>query len=211
MKTWQRGYHSGLAGPDDKVVSRSGKGIGRIFLIVLGITIVVAAASGTLYWYASTPGFCSTCHIMKTRYVSWQRSPHGDNATCIECHSEPGVLGGLEAHVGGLRYVYARITGTRTGPVIRAAVSNDSCLRCHRDKPLGAVIGGHDPNHDRHITLNVNCAACHDNLVHGTLLGRPSRNVMATCRDCHREPDPALDSCKSCHTQQELLLRSLMP
>lgn len=190
---------------------RENKGLGRIFLIILSITIIVGAATGGLYWYASTPGFCNTCHIMQTRYVSWFRSSHGEKATCIECHSEPGILGGLEAHIGGLRYVYARLTGTRTGPVIRATVSNDSCLRCHEDEPLGAVVKGHDPNHVLHIAENVNCAACHNNLVHGTLLGEPSRDAMASCRDCHREPDRALDSCKGCHTQQELLLRSLMP
>jgi cytochrome c nitrite reductase small subunit len=65
-------------------------------LVVLGLLLaaVVLAIVIGLGWgvmaYTSMPDFCNSCHVMNTRYVSWQRSPHGAAATCIECHSEPG-------------------------------------------------------------------------------------------------------------------------
>lgn len=180
-------------------------GIARLtaIIIVLAVVVVAAALAG-LYTWASTPGFCNICHIMSTRYVSWQRSDHWNKATCIQCHSEPGTIGEIKAHLRGARYVYALVTGTRAAPVLTAEVSNASCERCHKTDELGGIIRGHDPEHAAHLQLGMKCTACHDNLVHGTLSGTALRPYMATCDDCHRELDPAVTICSTCHSKVEL-------
>jgi nitrate/TMAO reductase-like tetraheme cytochrome c subunit len=173
-------------------------------IIIFAALVVVAIAFAGVYTWASTPGFCNVCHIMKTRYVSWNRSAHWNKASCIQCHSEPGTLGEIKAHLQGARYLYSLITGARTRTVLRAEVSNASCARCHESDKLGFLVRGHDPNHATHLELGINCAQCHDNLVHGTLGGDPSRSYMASCQDCHRENDPATLSCTTCHSHEQL-------
>lgn len=180
-------------------------GIARVTAIVIfAALIVVAIAFLGVYTWASTPAFCNICHIMSTRYVSWNRSMHWNKATCIQCHSEPGTIGELRAHLQGGRYLYSLITGARTRTVLTAQVSNASCERCHEPNELGELVRGHDPNHVRHLEIGINCAQCHDNLVHGTLAGTPFRSYMASCNDCHRENDPATQSCTTCHSKEQL-------
>ena len=87
--------------------------------IIAAIFIGVFAAFIT---YSSTPRFCGSCHIMETRYVSLRNSDHADEASCIDCHSEPGLMGEIEAHLAGSRYVYTYLTGELSAPILLAEV-----------------------------------------------------------------------------------------
>jgi nitrate/TMAO reductase-like tetraheme cytochrome c subunit len=183
--------------------------MGRLTVTVLLVALASIALVGGMGWgvmtYTATPSFCNSCHVMNTRFVSWQRSPHGDVATCIECHSEPGWWGEMKAHINGARYLYVMVTGEKTGPLIRADVSDASCLRCHALDRLSDVVHNHRVLHAKHLDLGVKCSECHAGLVHGDLYGGQARPAMERCVDCHAKRRPVLVGCQSCHVQ------SIMP
>jgi hypothetical protein len=85
-----------------------------VVLVAASIVALMVGLGWGVMTYTATPSFCNSCHVMNTRFVSWQRSPHGDVATCLECHSEPGWWGELKAHVNGARYLYVMVTGEKT-------------------------------------------------------------------------------------------------
>jgi nitrate/TMAO reductase-like tetraheme cytochrome c subunit len=179
--------------------------VARLVVVGLLLAAVVLAIVIGLGWgvmaYTSTPDFCNSCHVMNTRYVSWQRSPHGAAATCIECHSEPGWGGELKAHFNGARYLVVMLTGEMSGPLIRAEVSDASCLPCHPPEHLPETVRNHRILHAKHMNMGLHCADCHAGLVHGTLYGGQTRPAMALCVDCHARRSPILAGCHTCHVQ----------
>jgi nitrate/TMAO reductase-like tetraheme cytochrome c subunit len=158
---------------------------------------VVALAAWGAVAYTSRPAFCASCHVMQTRYVSWQRSPHGRAATCIQCHAEPGLVGEIKAHLNGTRYLWVLLTGDKSGTILRAAVSSATCAQCHPASRLPQDTATLRVDHARHVARGIPCAGCHAGLVHGTLYGHQARPAVERCDRCHaaeRRPFIAIDS-----------------
>jgi nitrate/TMAO reductase-like tetraheme cytochrome c subunit len=170
----------------------------------MSLVILMVGLGWGVMTYTATPTFCNSCHVMNTRFVSWQRSAHGDVATCIECHSEPGWWGELKAHINGARYLYVMVTGEKTGPLIRAEVSDASCLRCHHLDQLPDVVRQHRVLHAKHMGLGLSCVDCHAGLVHGNLYGGHTQPVMDRCVGCHAKRRPVLVACQGCHVQASM-------
>jgi nitrate/TMAO reductase-like tetraheme cytochrome c subunit len=177
------------------------RGTSIVLVIVVLAVIVMAGGGWGVLTYTAQPAFCNSCHIMNTRFVSWQRSAHSSAATCIECHSEPGTWEEIKAHLNGARYLYVMLTGEKSGPLLRAEVSDASCLQCHPRTQLPEVIHTHRVLHDTHLSRNVSCTDCHAGLVHGTLYGGQARPPMQLCMDCHAQRSPLLTACETCHLQ----------
>jgi len=168
---------------------------GIVVVILIGVFAAFIA-------YSSTPRFCGSCHIMETRYVSLRNSDHADEASCIECHSEPGLIGEIEAHLVGSRYVYTYLTGELSAPILLAEVPNENCFKCHEltrlsKKPSPGEI--HETYHTIHIEKELHCIGCHGGLAHATMLPVKARSAMTLCIRCHQTGSQALFSCAQCH------------
>ncbi|MBU0463223.1 MAG: NapC/NirT family cytochrome c [Proteobacteria bacterium] len=161
------------------------------------LLIVIAVASKATIDYTTRPYFCGGCHLMQTRYVSWKRSAHGDaNATCFQCHSDPGLIGEAKAKINGIKYLYYEQMGYRDVQILRAEVSNESCMRCHvidkMDEKMQKLINPvqHSrSSHKSHVKdLNYSCAVCHEDIMHITLEGA-SKKAWGSCKNCHKQTD----------------------
>jgi cytochrome c nitrite reductase small subunit len=166
--------------------------------LLIGIPLLVLigfATSKSAIDYTSKPSFCGSCHLMQTRYVSWERSLH-NGATCFQCHSEPGLVGEVQAKLNGIKYLYYEYEGYRDVQILRAEVSNASCMRCHTieemdEKMQRAISPIQNPptSHSSHVKdLNISCTACHGNIMHVTLEGT-SKKALGACKDCHKQTD----------------------
>lgn len=166
------------------------------------IGILVCAVVAGFIGYSSTPQFCSMCHIMETRYVSWQNSDHADVTDCLSCHSEPGTLGEIKAHLAGSRYLYAYIRGEVSRPILLADVPNQNCFKCHekerlKEEPVPTEI--HATYHAIHIEKGLSCVECHGGLAHATMLPVRARSAMSLCQQCHKAEGGTLITCARCH------------
>lgn len=174
------------------------------WLIISGaISPAAVVLLAGLVGYTSTARFCASCHIMETRYISWQNSDHAAYTNCLSCHSEPGLTGELKAHLAGARYVYAYLSGRQSGPILLAEVPNENCFKCHDANSFsdnGEEVGQvHASYHRLHTEKKINCTACHGGLAHATMLPVKSRSAMALCQDCHQPQSSAVRSCNRCH------------
>ena len=170
--------------------------------ITLTVVLVVAALSAATIMYTSTPQFCSSCHIMETRYVSWKYSDHADFTTCLSCHAEPGLMGEIKAHLAGSRYVYSFLRGRVSRGVLLAEVPNENCFKCHDEaqlpeKPRGGAV--HDTYHTIHTAKELHCVECHGGLAHATMLPVKARSAMTLCQRCHQQETSAFLTCFTCH------------
>lgn len=142
-----------------------------VFLVILGAGFV----------YTSSSYFCASCHEMSTQYVSWRRSSHKDVA-CMNCHSEPGIIGEVKTHLKGSRQVFVHMTRLYSRGELFAEVKDSSCQRCHQD--IKETDTRFRSIHLQHAEVRMNCVDCHAGLVHGDIGGGfPYQQML--CKRCH--------------------------
>lgn len=124
------------------------------------ILLAVAALTAVALYVTGEPWFCATCHEMQPTVAGWRQGTHA-KFSCFACHSEPGPVGYLKAHVGdGLRDVYVHFT-RRPERVQTSNVPPRRCLRCH-DKDFGT-----DKLPPDHPAKTADCGECHRDSIHG--------------------------------------------
>lgn len=164
----------------------------RVLLIGIPfLLLVLMATSKAAIDYTSRPAFCGSCHLMQTRFISYERSLH-HKAACIDCHSKPGFVGEMEAKLNGIKYLYYAHMGYKDVQILRAEVPNASCLRCHKIEEMDAKMQRaisavqHPPtSHKSHVVdLNISCTSCHGNIMHVNLEGQ-SKKAFGSCHNCH--------------------------
>lgn len=152
--------------------------------VTLGLVVIAAAALA----YTGRPEFCHSCHLMETRYVSWERSVHAEEgAECLDCHAEPGAIGEIIAHLNGARYLWVKITGGPSTVILRGEVSEGTCVQCHSLDDLPNVVDGVEVAHRGHDELEIGCVECHSGF-HDDLGGGTLSASTEDCDSCHRDP-----------------------
>ncbi len=175
-----------------------------LFIIVI---LIIAGGSGG-YIYVGSNDFCGyKCHQMKTRAAIWEKSSHSD-IKCITCHSEPGAVGELKAHIDGLHYLTSFLKDKTDNITIFATERNParlkSCIYCHPAEKLIDETETIRINHYDHIVKDeLLCTDCHEDSIHGThsfeteMMSPQEKN----CISCHLTVG-AQTNCESCHVKQ---------
>lgn len=128
---------------------------------------------------------------MQTMFVSWQNSKHSI-VDCMDCHSDPGLLGQVVAKVEGAKRLVSHFRGRFD--IIKAHVDNKICVQCHsdfKDNDKLIALGDHPlmprfPIHQRHEELGLQCVDCHALMVHGSLY-KSTPVAIENCQTCHEE------------------------
>lgn len=146
--------------------------------------ILFIALLSVFQWVNAQPSFCNSCHEMNFNYNTWGSSTHAKSATCLDCHSEPGIRGFIDEKVRGATELVEHIFGNFKVPIkptIR--VKDAQCLSCHPDvfNLLDKTV---DTRHDIHMQIGIQCVDCHDRLVHNTP-GEPKVIQLYQCESCH--------------------------
>jgi hypothetical protein len=133
------------------------------------IAVVVVGVVVGVFWVTGEPWFCATCHEMQPEVKGWEAGTHKE-VSCFACHSEPGLIGYLKAHVGqGLQDVWVHTTSPPAKIVPTPnAVPPERCLACHTDTkhdnvpafPSAAEFPNHPPK-------TADCPECHRDQIHG--------------------------------------------
>jgi cytochrome c nitrite reductase small subunit len=131
---------------------------GSGLLIGLGLA-TFDYAEGTSY-LSKDPRACANCHIMQSRYDSWQKASHHTAATCVDCHLPHDFVGKYEAKL-------------RNG-------WNHSKAFTLQDFPEPIVITPKNAD-----ILQANCVHCHGELVHELLAAAAVRGPGDRCVHCH--------------------------
>lgn len=162
---------------------------------VLALLIILSAGT---FVYTGTPSFCGSCHEMAPLATSWQHSSHA-RLSCMDCHSEPGMIGNVRTHLGGLGKVFSHFTNPYVIPTA-AHVDDALCLDCHRGIENRNVAGDIVMVHGRHMRTDVPCTDCHALITHRDPLSLTRNPAEEDCIGCHLQKDVATE-CVTCHMQ----------
>ncbi len=159
--------------------------------------------------------FCSSCHIMKPQFDSWQRDIHYEKGvSCVDCHYPPGLANFLKGRMDGILMV-AKNTFGFYGTRHYANLNDAGCLKegCHQREKLYKKIlckgykksfikFNHELMHaQKSRGIELHCNSCHAK-VEGkeTHFETPSQ----ICYFCHlmgvkEEIGTAIGTCFTCH------------
>ncbi|MFZ5945903.1 MAG: cytochrome c3 family protein [Bacillota bacterium] len=145
----------------------------RLFLAFGGTGIIISLmAYGSfmgVYYYTSTPEFCSSCHYVEPYVASWEKLSHKD-VNCMLCHEPAGSLGKFHSKARGLNYYISDKTGNYIEPIIDAYfISEARCFGCHTGEIAGfpnAKKITNNRDHLQYIKNEQNCTDCHLGVGH---------------------------------------------
>jgi nitrate/TMAO reductase-like tetraheme cytochrome c subunit len=200
--------------------------IGFTWLLVVIAVLGLFLAAGGFIFAASNEThdpFCASCHT-QPESTFFQRSTdaqavdlasyHTTQKTrCIDCHSEPGIIGRMQAELLGAHNALAWYTNTAVQPAKQTVPIRDAnCLKCHQEvtqqgytPKLPVTIGGGGregggeagPNH-WHVNLARwqaavpdagTCTSCHPGHATDSTAQTGFQNTLTTrtvCSACHR-------------------------
>jgi len=187
-------------------MGKQGKRTTLVFLLIVGVLIIAGATSG--YIYVGSNDFCGyKCHQMETRAAIWQKSSHS-GVKCITCHSEPGFIGELKAHLDGMNYLKSFLKEKTENITIFATERNParlkSCIYCHPVDKLTDETETIRVQHYTHIVKEeLLCTDCHEDAIHGTHSFETEmiRPQEKNCLSCHLTLG-VNTNCESCHVKQ---------
>ncbi|UNC92967.1 cytochrome c3 family protein [Candidatus Contubernalis alkaliaceticus] len=142
-------------------------------IIIIAIVILLIVVNVAALKFTSTPSFCGSCHYMAESKESWEVSEHYKEAKCLDCHSDPGMIGYLMAKMNGIKELYVHLTEDVTRERIEAMdvhVNKESCIQCHQSVK-------DDGTHKLHESME--CGQCHIGIGHGAEVD------TITCNTCH--------------------------
>jgi nitrate/TMAO reductase-like tetraheme cytochrome c subunit len=173
-------------------------------MALLGLVVVMTVVLKV----TASPEFCGSCHNMQSYIDSWRSSSHRD-ATCMDCHFEPGFVGSLLGKWKAQAHIVMKITGTApTRP--HTQISDASCLRegCHSTPELVAkktVFKGVNFQHDTHLNelrrgRKLRCVTCHSQIVQGEHLAI-TQSACFTCHFFGGDVENEMADCQLCHVK----------
>ncbi len=138
----------------------------RFWLILLVVAVIAAGLAAFLAFgpprllaKSESPEFCSSCHVMESRYEAWFHAGAHRRVRCVDCHlpNDNIVYHLWQKAFGGGQEFLAFHTGLYPEDIrlsdSGAATLKANCLRCHAGT-MARV------NEDR------NCWFCHRQLRH---------------------------------------------
>jgi len=165
-----------------RVIKSPSTGFARSFAVVAMVLLPSVWLLAMLVYADSEMrkvSFCTSCHEMD----SYGRSLHVDDdeplsashyqnhrvdtkKACYVCHTEPGLLGYMDAKLRGLHDVRVHYFGKAPEELeLVAPYDNAVCLKCHGEAKTFLEGGGHQYPEtliDELKTGEISCLDCHD-------------------------------------------------
>lgn len=153
--------------------------------VAAGMGLLLVHVSRATSYLSDSPGTCINCHVMTDAYISWQRSSHGRETTCNDCHVPHTSIPREYAFKAqdGLRH--AAIFTLRTEPQSiclsggAKPVVQENCVRCHEQRVAEVAACRHRPG-------DLRCWDCHRDVPHGRV------HSLSASPDTFRPPLPPI-------------------
>jgi hypothetical protein len=169
---------------------------------VIGLLLVVAV---TLPVFSTLqPDYYRRYPALVLRMDHWEISTHS-RISCGECHVEPGVGGFLSFAARSIPAFYSQMVNGPDDTNLLQAPGRDACQSCHTSYRSVAPSGDLLIPHRAHVeVLDMECVACHEDLVHSLNARGFNRPEMETCLEQCHDGDAASNECADCHTRKQI-------
>lgn len=138
------------------------------------------------------------------RMENWRVSTHA-LMSCADCHIEPGIEGYLSYGIRSIPAFYSQLAQGPSSTNLFSTPSVDACQKCHTGFREVSSSGDLLIPHQAHVEiLEIDCALCHQDLVHAdNMTGRNTPRMTLCLEECH-DGEQASTECIDCHTRKQV-------
>lgn len=150
------------------------------------------------------PAYYERYPELRERMDNWRVSTHG-RMSCQSCHVHPGARGYLDFAVRSIPAFYSQLARGPHETNLFDAPDHTACQQCHTSYRQVSADGDLLIPHRAHVEiLEIDCVACHSELVHAGSPEGFNRPSMKMCLDeCH-DGEVAGNECVKCHTRKHV-------
>lgn len=171
-----------------------------LYLLALGVIVaLLLPAFSTLQ-----PAYYDRYPSLRGRMAAWRTSTHA-RVSCSECHIAPGVKGFVTFAARSVPAFYSQLITGPSSTNLLEIPSKTACQRCHTSYRQVSASGDLLIPHRAHVeVLKVNCAVCHQRLVHTSNNEGFNQPDMAMCLNTCHDGTRAANQCHKCHTRKQV-------
>lgn len=168
--------------------------------VALAILVVVGLPVVSLL----QPGYYARYPELVERMENWRTSTHA-LMSCADCHIEPGVGGYASFTAKAIPAFYSQLFGGPSASNLLHVPTTAACQKCHTSYREVSSGGDLLIPHQAHVeVLEMECALCHQDLVHaGNAQGRNTPRMTFCLEECH-DGTSASAECLDCHTRKQV-------
>lgn len=173
----------------------------RRFIAGAGLAFFVIILTLPLF-SIGRPGFYERFKPLRGRIQTWHTSTHAQ-MTCLACHLEPGTEKALEFLARAMPVYYGAVLGQTGDPGLFTTPTKAACQKCHTAYRQVSASGDLLIPHRAHVVvLKLNCADCHQRLVHSPNPSGFNSPKMGYCLSKCHDGRKATNRCTDCHTEK---------
>jgi hypothetical protein len=151
---------------------------------------------------ATQPGFMQRYPSLKVEYSTWAASANHKGVACQRCHVAPDAFAQTAYGLTMASQFYVSIVDPNAAPPAFQKPTIAACSSCHRTLITTTPKGDLKIPHRAHVdVLKIECATCHQYLVHQLSPEGGHTPTMAACLKCHNG-QIAKNACATCHTNK---------
>ena len=138
------------------------------------------------------------------RMENWRTSTHA-KISCSECHIEPGARGFVTFAAKSIPAYYSQLIQGPDTTNLLSTPDRDACQKCHTSYRQVSSNGDLLIPHRAHVeVLEIDCATCHEDLVHtANEAGYNAPTMIGCLENCH-DGEQASAECTDCHTRKHV-------
>ncbi len=169
-----------------------------------GVALVILVAVGLPILSTLQPRYYERYPDLAPRMDNWRVSTHA-RIPCSGCHVDPGAAGVLSFAAKSIPAFYSQlIQGPSTTNLLHVP-GRDACQKCHTSYRQVSSNGDLLIPHRAHVeVLDINCATCHEDLVHSENTKGYNAPEMAKCLERCHDGEQASAACVDCHTRKHV-------
>ncbi|MBI5230978.1 MAG: hypothetical protein HY876_02310 [Coriobacteriales bacterium] len=141
---------------------------------------------------------------LHVRMENWRTSTHG-LIPCSGCHVNPGARGLLSFSAKSIPAFYSQLLQGPRPTNLLTVPDRHACQKCHTTYRRVSASGDLLMPHRAHVeVLKINCATCHEDLVHSKNTQGFNSPEMSRCLERCHDGEKATDKCVKCHTRKHV-------
>ena len=175
----------------------------RVKWAVIALGVIIVAVLAIPIVSTLQPNYYRRYPALGLRMDHWATSTHS-RISCGACHVNPGVQGAVAFAADAIPAFYSQLLEGPDETNLLKAPERVACQKCHTSYRSVAPSGDLLIPHRAHVeVLNMECAACHTDLVHSLNRHGFNKPEMEACLEQCHDGDTASNECVDCHTLKQ--------
>jgi hypothetical protein len=190
--------------PETRVEAGEKRSFRDRFPLKTVIALVLIVLLGLPVFSLLQPRYYERYEDLGPRMENWRESTHA-RISCSSCHIEPGIGGFVSFATKAIPAFYSQLLHGPRPENLLSTPGREACQRCHTGYRQVSATGDLLIPHQAHVeVLELDCAVCHEELVHADNTQGFNAPKMTMCLELCHDGEQASAECTDCHTRKQV-------